>query len=481
MNHPPRKQHCCKATTAKFLQIFLALLIVATISFSYYFSAIQSYDDTNNTLIPKTFFTSSSQSSRPEENIHDENIRDDLSGYGGVRYHVVFSTGCSEQQHWESYVFFYHAYKVRQPGNITRLVSGCTPQEEKRLRRYHGRKIATMSDRFHIHFTPEYSNVATAQPYKYYNKPCGLHHWMTNVLHMDQHPKAFEDDIIILADPDFILLRPIFHDTRNNTVHFVQNHPITKVVKHGMPIAQQDGYLYNDWMRFNISYITGGGNISHVSREDGPRFYNTGPPYLATVGDMYRIATLWKEYVPRVYEEHPEIFAEMFGYIIATTQLNLPHTLVSSFVVSTTETNNREGWNMVDSLPQNQVCNMPSQEWLPHALHYCQRYILGKWFFSKYRLKKNFLSCETPLLTHPPLDSASRYDYWIRPPPDRGATHTEAVSGNLTKKRSKREAFMLCGLISKVNEAARYYKAHHCRAGANMNETYNFHDDPYST
>jgi hypothetical protein len=34
-----------------------------------------------------------------------------------VPYHIVFSTSCAPQQHWESYVLFYHAWKVGQPGN----------------------------------------------------------------------------------------------------------------------------------------------------------------------------------------------------------------------------------------------------------------------------------------------------------------------------------------------------------------------------
>jgi hypothetical protein len=40
-------------------------------------------------------------------------------------YHVIFSTGCSPQQHWLSYVFFYHALAVDQPGHVTRIASGC--------------------------------------------------------------------------------------------------------------------------------------------------------------------------------------------------------------------------------------------------------------------------------------------------------------------------------------------------------------------
>ena len=76
-----------------------------------------------------------------------------------LEYHLVFSTGCSLQQNWESYVFFYHAMKVNQPGNVTRLVSGCSQQEEVKLRSYHTRKIKTMSDRFHIFFTDDFGNL----------------------------------------------------------------------------------------------------------------------------------------------------------------------------------------------------------------------------------------------------------------------------------------------------------------------------------
>jgi hypothetical protein len=96
-----------------------------------------------------------------------------------------------------------------------------------------------------------------------------------------------------------ILLRPIMHDFRQENVIFVKDDPDTMVVKHGFPIAQQDGYLQNRWMYLNVSYVTNGGNIDNLNPDDGPRYYNTGPPYLATVRDMYNIALLWCDYAPR--------------------------------------------------------------------------------------------------------------------------------------------------------------------------------------
>lgn len=37
-------------------------------------------------------------------------------------YYMVFSTSCSAQQNWQSYVFFYHAMKVKQPGSVVSIV-----------------------------------------------------------------------------------------------------------------------------------------------------------------------------------------------------------------------------------------------------------------------------------------------------------------------------------------------------------------------
>ena len=172
----------------------------------------------------------------------------------------------------------------------------------------------------------------------------------------------------------------------------------------------------------------------------------------------------------------------MYGFIIATAKLGLKQTLVKSLVVSTTTTDKREGWQFVDKLPDNHVCDLPDKtNNLPVILHYCKRYMLGRFFFSKYRLKKQYITCSQPLLTPPEKDSATRYTYAERPPPDRGASHDMFVK-NVTKKEAKREAFMLCGMIDAVNSASKYYKSQYCGGRDTVfDETYNFFDDPYST
>ena len=406
-----------------------------------------------------------------------------------VSYHVVFSTSCTDQQNWESYVFFYHAWKVGQPGNITRIASGCSPKESEELEKFHNAHIRSMSDAFHLHLTPDFSRFrgSNGKPnaYKYMNKPYGLRHWLESVLKMNDptnRPDGVEDGIVMLPDPDMVLLRPLVHDFTNEDVIFVEKEPATKIVKHGFPISQQDGYLSSGvWIGLNVSYITNGERLpASVTVKSGPIHWNTGPPYMATVRDMYQIAVRWTEYAPRVHDIHPKLFAEMYGFIFATTQLNLPFTMIKSIVVSEPTTPNREGWPYVDALPNDQVCAPPPSAPLPIGLHYCKRYLLDKWFFSKYRLKKNYISCEAPLLTSPPVDLATRgYDYWYQPPPHGHQGEWQAPTGNISAKQAKREAFMLCGMISAVNEAATYYKVTACNGSANMNKTYNFFDDPH--
>ena len=178
----------------------------------------------------------------------------------------------------------------------------------------------------------------------------GLRHWMEHSLGMNPETmepphKRIEDGIVILMDPDMILLRPITHDFSDVENHIwaedAKTTPATRVVRHGFPMAQQDGYLTNSWMDLDAEYITNRTKGDHEplpKGKDGPLHWNTGPPYLATVRDMYRIAVRWTEYAPRVVHVYPELFAEMFGLIFATVELKLPFTLIKSIVVSVTTT-----------------------------------------------------------------------------------------------------------------------------------------------
>ena len=131
-----------------------------------------------------------------------------------------------------------------------------------------------------------------------------MKHWMEHgFLNMTSSKAAtVEDDIVILMDPDMILLRPLTHDFSDVDQHLwvttskqgrrrQQQHQDssstttrTRVVRHGFPMAQQDGYLTNSWMDLNATYIMGTPHHPPIPKSShGPLYWNTGPPYLATV------------------------------------------------------------------------------------------------------------------------------------------------------------------------------------------------------
>ena len=481
-------------STTRLYQWFLVLACFAVISFLKSLYLQQQSETTTKTTTTTVLQTTLQAFKSPRVGGNAGSANAGATEHTIPPYHVVFSTSCEPQQHWESYVLFYHAWKVGQRGTVTRIASGCSAQDAEALTSFHEQHIQSMNPSFFLHLTPDFSRSKEyirfgKARYKYMNKPYGLLHWLQ---HTFQKDTADQDGIVFLMDPDMILLRPIVHDYTHQEVLFVEENPTKRRVEHGFPMAQQDGYLTNEWMKLNASYITNGGNISHIQWADGPKHYNTGPPYLATVKDMLAIAKGWADYAPRVYEIHPKLFAEMFGYIFATTQLQLPHTLIKSLVVSTTETSNREGWKYIDTaLSDDQVCaslhrgrftptqDITSSTQLPVALHYCKRYLLHTWFFSKYRLKKHYISCETPLLQLPPLDLVRyNYTYSLQPPPNRySGPPWDPPLSNLSSHRAKREAFMICQLIRAVNEAAIHFKKTAC-SHPNWNDNYTFFNDP---
>jgi len=111
---------------------------------------------------------------------------------------------------------------------------------------------------------------------------------------MDQtdRRKEVEDGIVLLLDPDMILLRPLLHDfseqemlyaSTNESASHRPDSGATRVVQHGRPMAQQDGYLGNEWTQFNVTRITGGGTLPKFGPKHEELYWNSGPPYLATV------------------------------------------------------------------------------------------------------------------------------------------------------------------------------------------------------
>ena len=391
------------------------------------------------------------------------------------QHHVVFSTDCSDYQHWQSFALFHSAKQVNQPGTVTRIASGCNPDQEEQLRAWHTKYVVPMSSNnnsFHLHFTPPFSSIQDEQgrpgkKYEFFNKPFGLLHYLehyyignntsstdtkrSSLLQINSH------DILILLDPDQIFIRPITQDTAK--------------ISAGRPLGQRYGFG-GQWVKLNLTRITSIDSPSRlVSPKDAATYYAVGPPYVATVADFYSIAQKWVEFVPWIHKEYPHLLAEMFAYCIAAAHLQLPHTILDNLMVSDHTISKGEGWEFLQNIPPQDVCTFASHAImnssstipkhnstlvLPNVLHLCQRYMVGEWFFYKRKMPTNYFTCESSILQTPPSNLATLYDYRIAPGSSRD------IHIPMEKNSLKKSVFMICAATKALQDAAIYFKTEYC-------------------
>jgi len=311
-------------------------------------------------------------------------------------------------------------------------------------------------------------------------QPFGVQHWLNNWLKFEENREEMEDSIIMILDPDMVLLRPLTYDFTDSNVlihHSKRGPPAVKKVMHGQPWASL--YAFGDGpFRVDLNYVFA--NLSDspalkATQDERSNNYPGGPPYMATGRDMFNIVNSWVMLVTRVHHVYEHLLGEMYGWSLGAAHMNLPHVLAESFMVSNTDTGNGEGWELIDALDQNEVCEYSTmkekEDKLPYVIHYCQNYWLGKYFIGKYRLDSHFLSCETPLLLEPPPDIGLKYDYYIKPGGKPYGTKEKMRQVNV-----KREQFMICQMIARLNDAATWFKDQTCAEGtANYDKSFIFH------
>jgi hypothetical protein len=303
--------------------------------------------------------------------------------------------------------------------------------------------------------------------------------------------KLDPDDIVILLDPDMVLLRPITQDftpTKYYKPKFTsRKQSEVTMVSHGHPFGQDYGFG-SSWAELNLTRITGSATSPalKVSNQDAGMHYAVGPPYVATASDMYKIAQKWVEFVPRTYKEYPHLLAEMYAYCIAAADLQLPHVNVASLMVSGHTISDTEGWDFLEGILSEDICRFgafvivkafeKSREEnvmvdkafsnavanFPHVLHICQRYMVGEWFFSKRKLPHDYFSCESPILVTPPDNLGFAFNYRVRP----GDPRDQHIS--LDPHEMKASSFMICSISKALQDAAVYFKASHCSNGTTI-------------
>jgi len=356
-----------------------------------------------------------------------QNTKDDI--------HIIFSTGCSEYQNWQSEVLLYSWARLNHPGQITRIVSGCKSAEQKKS----ALKTAIISERVHLFYTDDYTPPRSggAHPFHYFNKPYSMRKFVTEI--------DIAESVLVLIDPDMIITK-------------VFNYQLPEVgaeqqVRRGHPVSQRYG-IGAKWVPWKLCKTESCLKIDDRAAWD---HYSVGPPYMMHLEDWRLIVNEWVEYSPAALEKDPppSILAEMYSYSIACAHHGLPHTLIDSMLSDPDAGGSEPKWKDIswDFKQIDGILNAGQQELNVHILHYCHGYWLGDerntghminygFNFHKGHLPKDILhNCEQGLLVEPPTNQAAF---------DRD------------QNKENRHVWMLYQIITRINNALANYKQLYC-------------------
>ena len=112
-----------------------------------------------------------------------------------------------------------------------------------------------------------------------------MRHWLQNALGFPDDPTD-EDSIVILLDPDQLILRPFTNNDFSNTGwKFIPKgeEPRTHI-EHGKPMGQMYGFglQWKDKIDMKLVLPNEHSPIDDMDRDEARAGYIVGPPYVAT-------------------------------------------------------------------------------------------------------------------------------------------------------------------------------------------------------
>jgi hypothetical protein len=200
---------------------------------------------------------------RRKEDAHDLNL--------------MWVTDCQPQMEWSSALLLWSALNVKQPGDFTRIATGC---ESPKRRRFVIDSMNTIADvfgvreRVTVHFAPKHITDARdgtdGEVYTPYTKAFGVKHFLD---HDRPHSR-----VGVILDPDFVFNRPLEYKIDQLLEKDVILPAPTEAAgdwKHdvlpGRPVGQLYG-LGNGWLEYDRETICGKGSpCTRVSPEDATK------------------------------------------------------------------------------------------------------------------------------------------------------------------------------------------------------------------
>ena len=215
-----------------------------------------------------------------------------------------------------------------QRGVITRIASGCRPQQEASIRH----AMSHLPARCRVFFAPDTDVKDHAgRYYKYANKPLGMMKWL-------QAGSVPPTATVALIDPDFFFLRPLWHDSFDaDDATFAsgaaKTTPMPRPLKPKTMIAQRYGIGGKPWtsapgrngqLAWKLrDYFTSIGrpdspaSAPDLNERSADAFYSIGAPYIALAQDWLPIATNWTGLMPMAVARSFGNLAEMYAMVIA--------------------------------------------------------------------------------------------------------------------------------------------------------------------
>ncbi|GBG30384.1 Hydroxyproline O-arabinosyltransferase 3 [Hondaea fermentalgiana] len=294
--------------------------------------------------------------------------------------------------------------KHGQPGRLTRIVSGCTDDDERRAAMMQT-SIQSPSDlaRFDVWFT-EKNDTVNGVKYVMFNRPTAL------IKFFATQPTP-EDTIYGVLDPDFVFL----HTIPASTLAKVDHHePVSAFYSLGSKWVSWGKEICESHVAGNIGDCsTFGPRLRPLSQT----IYEGGAPYFMSKSDWQELLPVWISVMPATHKFYAGIESDMYAYMISLVLLGMKQTLETNLMRTCMITKNVR---MDDETV---------------FVHYCQRYHVQEtrggpynvnnasefmrpgqyieavsrhtYSFSKYWMQARgsqdwILECESPLLVEPP-------------------------------------------------------------------------------
>lgn len=273
------------------------------------------------------------------------------------RIFIVFSTGCSKAQDWQSQALI-HSHKIHNISSyaLVRLLS-CQDSNYLLPRQSHPKYRVIRTPDFNSYFSRYYR-------YSPRNRPASIAYWLGGLSDDEDIPQP--DDIVVSIDPDQI---------------FTSNHLNVSTVSRGHGIATLYG-ISNFFLRRPEFQQHCPGRACEPPFEKG---YNPsyGHPQILTAYDALRHAQLWYNLTNDMKINHKGWETEMYSNVIAARLLKI-HMQVEPMMISYTNGNSEDyTWNLL-SWDDNRIItkNVPL-----FVLHYCQKYQIDSFIFSKKKVE----------------------------------------------------------------------------------------------